>query len=56
MMKPLIKENWDLFKKIAFEYSNKTDPNWNLPDQRTEVSIRLLIELYESSFETKLVR
>lgn len=35
MMKPLEKNNWDLFKKVANDYSSKTDPNWNLPEEYT---------------------
>ncbi|XP_056015335.1 atrial natriuretic peptide receptor 3-like [Ostrea edulis] len=35
MMKPLEKENWNLFKQVAIDYGNMTNPNWNLPDQHT---------------------
>ncbi|XP_062610157.1 atrial natriuretic peptide receptor 1-like isoform X1 [Saccostrea cucullata] len=35
MMKPLEKNNWTLFKAVADEYGDKTDPNWNLPIEHT---------------------
>lgn len=36
MMKPLEKTHWNLFKKIASDFTSSTDPNWNLPEPPEE--------------------
>nr|XP_034332276.1 uncharacterized protein LOC105331458 isoform X2 [Crassostrea gigas] len=36
MMKPLEKTHWNLFKKIASDFTSSTNPNWNLPEPPEE--------------------